>query len=143
MVAGDEREGRADEVRFEELEGWLVEAVVECEEREDAGVGGGNAHAVARLEGLEGGAEQARGEAAGPLVEVADEEAWWGEVFVAEDLFAEQEAGLPAALVEAGAEVNVEEVQCVLAEVDVGLEGAALFATAGEVVIVPGADGKA
>ena len=51
-----------------------------------------------------------------------------GELRVGEDLFAEQNAGLAAALVEAGAEVDVEDVQELWAELDVGLEGTALFA---------------
>ena len=51
-----------------------------------------------------------------------------GELRAGEDLFAEQHAGLAAALVEAGAKVDVEDVEELWAELDVGLERATLFA---------------
>ena len=75
MVGGDERGGCAHEVRFDQLERRLVVAVVERDHGEQAGEGGRQAQRMARAEGVEGLAEQMRGEAAGPLVEVADDEA--------------------------------------------------------------------
>ncbi len=143
MVGGDERGGRADEVGFDELEWGLVVAVIECDQGEQAGEGCGHAEGVAGAEGLKAAAKKACGEAAGPLVEIADDEAWSGELRVAEDFFAEENACLAAALVQTGAEVHVEEVQQVRAELDIGLQRATLFAAGGEVVVVPGADGQA
>src|SRR5581483_6927993 len=127
VVGGDERSGRADEVGLDELEWGFVVAVVECDQWEQARKGCGDAEGVAGAEGLEAVAEKARGEAAGPLVEIADDETRRFELGVAEDIFAEQKLGLAAALVQAGAEVHVEEVEKVGAEFDVGLQGAALF----------------
>ena len=128
MIGGDERGGCAYKVRLEEHERRLVVAVVEGDHGEQAGEGSRNAQRMARAEGLEGVAKQMRGETAGPLVEIADHEARRGEVRAGEDLFTEQNAGLAATLVEAGAEVNVEDVQELAIVFDVGLQCATLFA---------------
>ena len=128
MVGGDERGGCAHEVGVEELQWGFVVAVVERHEWQQAGEGGRKPQSVAWTESVEGFAEQVCGEAAGPFVEVADDEARGCELRVGENFFAEEKAGLAAALVEAGAEVDVEDVQKLRAELDVGLKHAALFA---------------
>ena len=121
VVGGDEGSRRADETGLEKLERRLVVAVIERDEREQAREGGRHAEGVARLEGLKGVAQKACGEATGPFVEIADDKARRTELGVVEDLFAEKNAGLTAAFVEAGAEVDVEQVEQNRAQLDVCL----------------------
>src|SRR5215472_5687267 len=143
MVGGDERSGRAYEVGFEEFERRFVVAVIERDYWEQTGERSRNAQRVAWTEGLEGIAKQMRSEAAGPLVEIADDQARAGELRACEDLFAEEYAGLTAALVKSGAQMDIEDMQDLRADLDVSPERATLFAARGEVVIVPEADGQA
>ena len=142
VVGGDERGGCAYELGFDQLKGRLVVTVVERDDGQKAGEGRRQAQGVTRAEGVEGFAQQMRGEAARPLVEVSDDEARRGELRIGEDLVTEQEAGLAAAFVEAGAEVHVENVEELRAELDVGAKRAALFAARGEVVVVPLTNGE-
>jgi len=75
MVRGETGLTAAPESRFHQAKRRLVIAMVEREKRQDAGKAALRAGGVVRTEGLKLAAQQARGQAVGPLVEVTKDEA--------------------------------------------------------------------
>ncbi len=144
MVGGEEGLAAAPQFGIHQMQRRFVVTVVEGEERQQAGESAREAGSVLGAEGLKLAAEEARGQTARPLVEIAEHEARAAQGGLAEDLGIHEPFGLEAALHVAGAEMHVEEMnQAAWSDFDFGLEDAArLAAAAREVVVARGENGK-
>src|SRR5215469_7681661 len=130
VVGGEEGVAVSPEARGNELQWGLVVAVVEAQDRQQAGKGARKTAAVLRVERLKARAHEASSQAVGPLVEIAEDEARPEEAGLVEDFGIEELASLEAPLHVAGAEMDVEDMnEEAGGDFDLGLEHAARFAS--------------
>ena len=111
MVRGEQSVAGAVDAEARKPEVAIVIKMVEVKDREDSWVSAGRPERFARVGSFEGFHHQARRQAVGPLVEVADHDLRAGVLLSMEDLIAQEHSRLMAAFHEAGSQMDIEEVK--------------------------------
>ncbi len=117
--------------------------VIEVEQGEKSRIGTRAAKVHPDVQTLQFTGEQSRGETVTPLVEVSKHNPDTGEFPVIQDLWTEEFSCLMSALEKTGAEMDVEEVKYGFAQINVGAQASAPFASRyGEIVVLNGIQRK-
>ena len=137
VIRGEEGGARAVEGQPLQLQRVVVVDVVEMHEGQEPRIRPLPLEVLADIHALQVRAEEMRGEAGRPLVEVPEHDARPGELLVAQDLHVREPSALVAPLDVVRAQVDVEHVHHRPADVDVDVQAAApLEALHAEVVVL-------
>ena len=135
---------RRDECRaaFMAVEAFQVERpfeidIIQAKNREPARKRAGSSEIAANVRLIEVGCQRGRHRTAQPLIEVAKHDPWATQMVVRHDPFVDKSPYLPALLKESRAEMDIENVERVAAELNVRPQASPRFPAAGADVVVP------